>query len=72
MNTPFAAALSPDMKRLTVHAVNAVTDGEGLNVKLPPADRPLITQLFNIFVMCCEANALRTLERAGDTEGAVG
>ena len=72
MNTPFAAALSPDMKRLTVHAVNAVTDGEGLNVKLQPADRPLITQCFHLLVMSCEANALRTLERAGDTEGAVG
>ena len=67
-----AASLSLDMKKLMVHAVDVVTDGEVPNVKLLPANSPLGTQIFNIFVMCCEANALRTLERAVDTEVAVG
>ena len=37
-----------------VLVVHSVTDGEQLNVNLPPADHPLSTQLFNVFVMCYE------------------
>ena len=55
------------MKRLRVHAVDAVTVGEKLNVNLPPTDRPHSTQLF-FFVMFCEAKSLITLYRGGDTE----
>ena len=43
-----------------------------VNVQLSAADRAMSTQLLHVLVMCCESGALRTLERAGDTEGATG
>ena len=70
--TAYAGALSPDMKRLTERAVAADTDGEILNVQLSSAGRAMSTQLFFVLVMCCESSALRTLERAGDTDGSTG
>ena len=51
--TAYAGALSPDMKRLTGRAVDAHTDGEVLNVNLPPEKRTLSTRLFYVHVMCC-------------------
>ena len=52
-------------------AIVANTDGEILNVQESIADRAMNTQLLCVLVMCC-GSALRTLERAVDTEGATG
>ena len=72
MSTAYARALSPDTKRLMERAVAANTDDEVLYLQLSAADRAMSTQLFHVLVMCCESGALNTLERAGDTEGAIG
>ena len=49
-------------------AVAADTGGETLDVQLSVADRAMSTQLVHDLVMCCESGALRTLERAGETQ----
>ena len=54
------------MQRLTERAVAADTEGEILNWQQSAADGATRTQLFFVFVMCCESGALRTLERPGD------
>ena len=67
--TAYGGALSPDMMKLMLRAVATDIDGEIPNVQLSTADGVRSAQLFNVLVMCCEARALRTLERAGDAEG---
>ena len=60
------------MRRGLWSELSRQTHDEILNVQLSVADRAMSTHIFYFFVLCCCSGALKTLERAGDTEGATG
>ena len=67
----YVAALSTQMRDLMDRATAAHADQECLNVNAGTTGQSLSSQLYYILVMSCEGPALRTLERAGDGEGAL-